>query len=97
MLYYFLLICVLKVSLIHSRSPPKCPTGWTSYTHRYCHKVVVTPANAFQAQQVCRSLGAYLADPIDIDEFNAIKDVVKMSWNTWGVQNVWVHECFFNN
>jgi hypothetical protein len=94
MLYYILLICVVKVSLIHSQV--YCPLGWTMYNNAYCHKVVVTPANAFQAQQVCWSLGAYLADPTDINEFNAIKNgVVKTAWNTWGAQNVWVQECFF--
>jgi hypothetical protein len=97
MLYYILLICVLKVSLIHSRSYPECPSGWTSYTHQYCHKVMVTPANAFQAQQVCRSLGGYLADPTDKQELDTIKKVVQKAWDTYGRQDVWVHECFFNH
>jgi hypothetical protein len=51
---------------------------------------VVTNANAFQAQQVCRSLGGYLADPTDINEFNVVKDVVQTAWNTHGKQDVWV-------
>jgi hypothetical protein len=93
MLYYILLICVLKVSLIYS-SGSLCPWGW-NMDHQHCYKVVVTNANAFEAQQVCRSLDAYLADPTDKNEFDAIKTVVKKAWDTHGHQDVWVQDCFF--
>jgi hypothetical protein len=43
-----------------------------------------------------RYLGGYLADPIDINEYNAIKNgVVQSAWNIWGAQNVWVGKYYF--
>ena len=74
MFYNILLTCVLKFSFIHSvyldLLSPTCASGWTIYNNAFCHKVVVTPTNAFVAQQVCRSLGGYLADPTDIVEWS---------------------------
>ena len=83
--------------MIHSLSLIReCPSGWKIYNNLFCHKVVVAPSNAFVAQQVCRSLGGYLADPIDINEYNAIKNgVVQSAWNIWGAQNVWVRKYYF--
>jgi hypothetical protein len=96
MFIYILLICVLKVSVIHSQV--YCPTGWKIYNNTFCHKLVVSPANAYEAQQVCRSLGGYLADPTDTSEYNAIKNgVVKSAWNIWGSQLVWVHKRNFSH
>jgi hypothetical protein len=40
-------------------------------------------------------LDAYLADPTDKNEFDAIKTVVKKAWDTYGHQDVWVQDCFF--
>lgn len=91
LLHIFVTIFLLSNSRIYCDYA--CPTSWTIYNNSFCHKVVVTPATSFQAQQICISLGGYLADPTDFDELNAIVNgVVKNAWSVpqWGPQWTWV-------
>ena len=89
-------IVLIQISLINSQQQA-CPSAsWTLYNNDTCHMVVVTPANGFQAQQVCGSLGGNLAAPVDNNELTAIKNgVLQLAWNKWGAQDTWVFSLFY--
>ena len=94
---FFSILAIFLIQITNSQQRDLvCPDAiWTLYNNATCHTVIVTPANAFQAQEVCSSLGANLADPADNNELTAIKNgVLHSAWNKYGAQDTWVFLIF---